>query len=117
MSAEQAADKQKQLGLMHLIYRCATITIVALAGNNSDAGLAGVSHELLRIPQSREAIHGYDLFTVPDPDNLGEDQVGEPFQLLELELEQETEDRGPKWIPGGSDGTQGQPSRISRKRI
>lgn len=65
LSAEKAAAKQEQLGLMHLIYRCATITIVALAGDNSDAGLAGVSHEFPRIPQSREIIHGHDFFTVP----------------------------------------------------
>ena len=39
-----------------------------------------------------DAFFQYDLFKVPDLDNLGEDQVGEPFQLLELEVEQETED-------------------------
>ena len=38
-----------------------------------------------------DAFFQYDLFKVPDLDNLGEDQDGEPFQLLELEAEQELE--------------------------
>ena len=34
-----------------------------------------------------------------------------------LRASEVTRDRGQKGIPGGSDGTQGQPSHISRKRI
>ncbi|KAH7270962.1 heterokaryon incompatibility protein-domain-containing protein [Fusarium solani] len=60
---EQAAEKAKQLGLMHLIYYCATITIFAVAGPRSDYGIPGVSRP--RVPSTEEVIDGKTILTVP----------------------------------------------------
>ncbi|RSL50375.1 hypothetical protein CEP54_011938 [Fusarium duplospermum] len=60
---EQAAEKAKQLGLMHLIYHCATITIYAVAGPRSDYGIPGVSRP--RVPSTEEVIEGHTIFAVP----------------------------------------------------
>ncbi|PFH58076.1 hypothetical protein XA68_14195 [Ophiocordyceps unilateralis] len=65
LTAEQAAAKQEQLGMMHLIYQYATLTIVAVSGKNSNHGLPGVSSNRARCGQLRESIEGHDLFTVP----------------------------------------------------
>jgi hypothetical protein len=50
---------------MDLIYECASITVVALAGHNSDSGLAGVSSDFPRYTQLSETIGGHEFFTVP----------------------------------------------------
>ncbi|CAM1503140.1 Fc.00g079160.m01.CDS01 [Cosmosporella sp. VM-42] len=63
MSPEQRAAKEKQLSLMHLIYNCATVTIFAVSGQNSNHGIPGVSQP--RIPSTRETISGKTVFTVP----------------------------------------------------
>ncbi|PHH88730.1 hypothetical protein CDD83_7155 [Cordyceps sp. RAO-2017] len=63
LTAEQMAAKQEQLNMMDLIYDCATLTIVAVAGNDSTHGLPGVSSG--RNHQVRESIAGYELFTTP----------------------------------------------------
>ncbi|KAK3989770.1 hypothetical protein QBC44DRAFT_395833 [Cladorrhinum sp. PSN332] len=60
---EVAALKQQQLEMMDLIYQCATVVIVALARNDSNAGLPGVSNP--RALQIEEAVGGHMLFTVP----------------------------------------------------
>lgn len=49
--------------MMATIYGCATVTIVALTGTNSNAGLAGVS--IPRPGQISETIDEYKLHTVP----------------------------------------------------
>ncbi|KAI0482774.1 HET-domain-containing protein [Xylariaceae sp. FL0804] len=64
-SSQEAKEKQDQLGMMHLIYGCASLTIVAVAGHNSDCGLAGVSRAFPRSSQTRETIDGLGFFTVP----------------------------------------------------
>ncbi|KAJ3547000.1 hypothetical protein NM208_g1725 [Fusarium decemcellulare] len=60
---EQAAAKAKQLGLMHLIYYCATITIFAVAGPRSDYGIPGVSRPRAR--STEEDIDGQTILAVP----------------------------------------------------
>jgi hypothetical protein len=50
---------------MATIYGCATLTIVALTGKDSNAGLPGIS--ALRPAQVRETVNGHKLFTTsPD---------------------------------------------------
>lgn len=49
--------------MMDLIYACATVVIVAVSGNNSNAGLPGISHP--RAPQFKEKIGDQIFFTVP----------------------------------------------------
>ena len=49
--------------MMSTIYRCATVTIIALTGGHSNAGLHGVS--VPRVMQVEEAIDGQHFFTVP----------------------------------------------------
>jgi len=49
--------------MMATIYGCATLTIVALTGRDSNAGLPGVS--VPRPIQVKETIDGYTLFTIP----------------------------------------------------
>ncbi|KAK3324957.1 heterokaryon incompatibility protein-domain-containing protein [Apodospora peruviana] len=61
----QAAAKTAQLKMMDLIYGCATLTIVALSGKDSNAGLAGVRPAHRRTKQVRETIGGRKFFTVP----------------------------------------------------
>ncbi|KAE8454100.1 hypothetical protein EG329_005023 [Mollisiaceae sp. DMI_Dod_QoI] len=65
LNPEQAAAKQEQLNMMDLIYECASLTVIALEGNNSDCGLAGVSLEFPRYTQIDETIEGYHFFTLP----------------------------------------------------
>ena len=63
---EQWDKKLKQLQMMDLIYECATVTLVALAGSDSNAGLPGVSYP--RVMQHAEPLNdGSDtvLFSVP----------------------------------------------------
>lgn len=55
--------KIEQLKLMSTIYGCATVTIIALTGESSDAGLSGIS--LSRPKQLTESIGNHTLFTVP----------------------------------------------------
>jgi hypothetical protein len=56
-------EKIQQLNMMATIYGCATVTIVALTGKDSNAGLAGVS--VSRPVQIKETIDGHTFFTVP----------------------------------------------------
>jgi len=62
-SPEVLKEKMQQRGMMATIYGSATLTIVALTGKNSNAGLAGVS--VPRPHQISETIDGHKLFTVP----------------------------------------------------
>ena len=51
--------------MMATIYGCATLTIVALTGKDSNAGLPGIS--VPRPAQVRETVNGHKLFTIsPD---------------------------------------------------
>lgn len=59
----QAAAKQQQLNIMHLIYSGAALTIYAVSGKDSKWGMLGVSRP--RTPQTREVIDGHVLFTTP----------------------------------------------------
>lgn len=59
----QRREKEKQLRIMDQIYSSATLTLVAVAGNNSNAGLPGVARP--RTHQLRETIAGHTVFTVP----------------------------------------------------
>jgi hypothetical protein len=69
-TSEQAAAKQEQLNMMHLIYECASITVVALAGSNSNCDLAGVSLEFPRYTQIDETIEGHRFSTVPPANSI-----------------------------------------------
>ncbi|KAJ4244067.1 hypothetical protein NW762_014680 [Fusarium torreyae] len=60
---EQAANKARQLQLMHLIYYCATVTIFAVAGPRSDYGIPGISRP--RVRSTHEEIDGNKLLVVP----------------------------------------------------
>lgn len=64
--------------MMDQIYAGASLTLVAVAGKNSNCGLPGVSTTFMRIRQHREVINGLTLVTVPP--------------------EQETERRASTWI-------------------
>lgn len=57
-------QQAQQLAMMDIIYQCSAVTIVALSGENSAAGLPGVSRESPRIPQGREVIDGNELLTI-----------------------------------------------------
>ena len=57
-------QQAQQLAMMDVIYQCASLTIVALAGESSNAGLPGVSIKIPRIPQGSETIEGKKLLTV-----------------------------------------------------
>ncbi|KAK0671609.1 heterokaryon incompatibility protein-domain-containing protein [Cercophora samala] len=59
----QRAEKEKQLKIMDQIYSSATLTLVAVSGDNSNAGLPGVTRP--RTHQVRETIAGHTFFTVP----------------------------------------------------
>ncbi|KAK3500366.1 heterokaryon incompatibility protein-domain-containing protein [Neurospora hispaniola] len=63
LSVQEKAEKTQQLAMMDLIYQCATVTLVALSGQNSNAGLCGVSRK--REMQLHEIINGRTLFTIP----------------------------------------------------
>ncbi|KAI1357501.1 heterokaryon incompatibility protein-domain-containing protein [Xylaria arbuscula] len=69
LTSDEARAKQEQLGIMHLIYKSAAITIVALSGDNSNWGLAGVSPAAKRPYQVQETINGHELFTVAPQHN------------------------------------------------
>ncbi len=51
--------------MMDLIYSHAALTIIAQAGEDSNAGLPGVTPKHPRMPQIRETINGVEFFTVP----------------------------------------------------
>ncbi|KAF2655382.1 HET-domain-containing protein [Lophiostoma macrostomum CBS 122681] len=59
----QLKEKIEQLNMMSTIYGCATLTIVAVSGNNSNAGLPGVSSP--RPMQVTETLNDRTIFTVP----------------------------------------------------
>jgi hypothetical protein len=58
---------------MSVIYGCATVTIVAMAGKDADAGLYGITHP--RLAQVEESIGGYKLFTLPAQFSVEEEQA------------------------------------------
>lgn len=62
---EQWAEKEKQLKMMDMIYSSATLTLIAMAGTNSNVGLPGVSPRNPRATQIKESIGGLTFFTVP----------------------------------------------------
>ncbi|KAK4446585.1 heterokaryon incompatibility protein-domain-containing protein [Podospora aff. communis PSN243] len=62
---EQWAEKEKQLRMMDVIYSSATLTLVAIAGSNSNAGLPGVNPARQRTIQIKEEIGGNTFFTIP----------------------------------------------------
>jgi hypothetical protein len=64
----QMIEKRKQLDMMATIYDCATVTLVAETGEDSNAGLSGISAP--RLIQLKENIDGYVLFTVLQEYNL-----------------------------------------------
>jgi hypothetical protein len=59
---------------MATIYGCATLTIVALTGANSNAGLPGTS--VSRPAQVTETIDGHALFTIPQYVSLDREMSG-----------------------------------------
>ncbi|KAH7634015.1 heterokaryon incompatibility protein-domain-containing protein [Sordaria sp. MPI-SDFR-AT-0083] len=63
LSDKEKAEKTQQLAMMDLIYQCAAVTIIALSGQNSNAGLCGVTRP--REMQLQENINGRKLFTIP----------------------------------------------------
>jgi len=62
---EQKADKEQQLKMMDMIYSSATLTLIAMAGTNSNVGLPGVVATNPRVTQIKESIGGLTFFTVP----------------------------------------------------
>jgi hypothetical protein len=50
--------------MMDVIYQCAVVTIIALSGEHSDTGLAGVSLKTPRVPQGHEVIDGKEILTI-----------------------------------------------------
>ncbi|KAK3948519.1 HET-domain-containing protein [Pseudoneurospora amorphoporcata] len=63
LSVQEQAEKTQQLAMMDLIYQCAAVTLIALSGQNSNAGLCGVARP--REMQLQETINGRKLFTIP----------------------------------------------------
>ncbi|QDS76083.1 hypothetical protein FKW77_006097 [Venturia effusa] len=61
---ENTPEKFKQLSIMDVIYQCATVTIIALSGEDSSTGLPGVSATTPRAPQGYESIQGKKLLTI-----------------------------------------------------
>ncbi|KAI0130147.1 heterokaryon incompatibility protein-domain-containing protein [Xylariales sp. AK1849] len=57
-------EKIEQLGMMDVIYNSARATLIALHGDDADAGLCGVSRKNPRTPQGRENIGGSELLTL-----------------------------------------------------
>ncbi|KAI0181124.1 HET-domain-containing protein [Hypoxylon sp. FL1284] len=57
-------EKEQQLSMMDVIYSCAWATIVALHGDNSDAGLCGVNARNPRELQGSEWVEGSQLLTI-----------------------------------------------------
>lgn len=60
-------QKLQQLKIMDLIYNGAYATIIALDGDNSNAGLRGVSQRSPRQPQCCEWVNGHELAVVYPP--------------------------------------------------
>lgn len=60
---QQRAEKEQQLRMMDMIYSSATLTLIAMAGADSNVGLLGVAAP--RTPQLTETVAGLTLFTVP----------------------------------------------------
>ncbi|OBT51669.1 hypothetical protein VE04_07840, partial [Pseudogymnoascus sp. 24MN13] len=58
---QDGEDKQTQISQMDKIYGCATLTIVALAGDNANTGLPGIGTTLRTVVQYSETIHGLNL--------------------------------------------------------
>ncbi|KAK3352077.1 heterokaryon incompatibility protein-domain-containing protein [Neurospora tetraspora] len=63
LSVQEQAEKTQQLAMMDLIYQCAAVTLIALSGQDSNAGLCGVTRP--REMQLQETINGRKLFTIP----------------------------------------------------
>jgi hypothetical protein len=57
-------QQAQQLAIMDVIYQCASVTIIALTGEDSNTGLPGVSIKMGRIPQGIETINGEQFLTV-----------------------------------------------------
>jgi hypothetical protein len=49
---------------MDVIYQCASVTIIALSGEDSATGLPGVSAKTPRVPQGAESIRGKQFLTI-----------------------------------------------------
>ncbi|KAK0611998.1 heterokaryon incompatibility protein-domain-containing protein [Immersiella caudata] len=62
---EQWAEKERQLRMMDVIYSSATLTLVAIAGSNSNAGLPGANPARPRTLHIKETIDGNTFFTIP----------------------------------------------------
>jgi hypothetical protein len=73
-SPEVLKEKIQQLNMMATIYGCATVTIVALHGTNSNAGLPGVS--VPRPAQVAEEIDGHTLLTIPQDIFVAREDAG-----------------------------------------
>ncbi|KAJ3578930.1 hypothetical protein NPX13_g1630 [Xylaria arbuscula] len=86
LTPDEARAKQEQLGIMHLIYKSAAITIVALSGDNSNWGLAGVSPAAKRPYQVQETIDGHDLVTDLSYHSMSSQSGGLDLQLQLLGL-------------------------------
>ncbi|TLD27938.1 hypothetical protein E2P81_ATG06284 [Venturia nashicola] len=61
---ENTPEKFQQLSIMDVIYQCATVTIIALSGEDSSTGLPGVSANTPRVPQGFELIEGKKILTI-----------------------------------------------------
>lgn len=61
---ENTPEKFQQLSIMDVIYQCASVTIIALSGEDSATGLPGVSTKTPRVPQGAEWIGGKQFLTV-----------------------------------------------------
>ncbi|KAI0846330.1 HET-domain-containing protein [Daldinia vernicosa] len=57
-------EKAQQLSMMDIIYSCSWATIVALDGNDANAGLRGVSAKSPREPQASESIDGSKVLSL-----------------------------------------------------
>jgi len=59
-------DMANQISRMDTIYRRAFLTIVAAAGSDANAGLPGVSPDLLRTIAPKASIKNFDLAAIPE---------------------------------------------------
>ncbi|KAM7211641.1 HET domain containing protein [Rhypophila decipiens] len=75
-TSAQLACKMQQLSIMDMIYGCAALTLVAMSGSDSNAGLAGVSERNPRSRQWKETIDGLEFFTVPPVTNAEKEASG-----------------------------------------
>ncbi|KAI9925169.1 hypothetical protein ASPWEDRAFT_45893 [Aspergillus wentii DTO 134E9] len=62
---QETHQQAQQIAMMDRIYQGATITLVALSGDDADSGLAGVSEKNPRVQQGMEVIDGAEFLTVP----------------------------------------------------